>query len=497
MKKSIAAICVLFCLSLAAFAGGNQDSTQGSGDDLSKHVVIRYMTTGNKPTNGATEKVLEQLNAILEEKVNASLEIYYIEWTDYLTKYNLTLAQMDGTVDLVGTATDWLDAWPNSKNGAFLELSEDMLKTYAPQTYASVPADHWEMCKYEGNIYLIPENNYAQWINHGFMYRMDWAREAGLTNGVHSWEDLTKYFAAVKKNHPDVIPWNAQADQSLVTQLSAGYIYSKSDFIIIDGLEVPLFGADNDNLYTVRSPFYQGRELVDFAKLMKQWDSMGVWKTDVLNNTSENREELYLGQVSADQHHTQTWYTTVRPTMDEKQPGSDVEFFFFGEESDNLVAMSITHGAMAVSAGSRNPERALMVFDLLRNDPECYNLFNYGIEGVQYEILPNGMRQRPASYVREQDEITTNFWWGRNDDLEIRDSRAAWTQYDQMVEKYNSIKIDYPYGQIVWDTDPVSAEMANLSDVYTNYMTRIVYGKFDDAEKFIAEYRAALKNAGI
>lgn len=45
--------------------------------------------------------MMEKLNAILTEKVNAELEIYYIGWTDYLSNYNLTLAQMDGSVDLV------------------------------------------------------------------------------------------------------------------------------------------------------------------------------------------------------------------------------------------------------------------------------------------------------------------------------------------------------------------------------------------------------------
>ena len=169
--------------------------TTSSGDiDTSEHVVITYMVTGDKPDGKSAERLdemMEKLNAILTEKVNAELEIYYIGWTDYLSNYNLTLAQMDGSVDLVGTASDWLDAWPNAKNGAFLELSEDMLKTYAPKTWESVSQDHWDLCKYNGSIYLIPEDNYAQWTNHGFIYRLDWAKEAGLTDGVKSWEELT------------------------------------------------------------------------------------------------------------------------------------------------------------------------------------------------------------------------------------------------------------------------------------------------------------------
>ncbi len=479
-----------------AQTGGNS-SSGGGVKSTSKHVVINYMTTGNKPTNGATEKMLEKLNAILNEKCNAELQIYYIPWTDYLTNYNLTLAQMDGSVDLVGTATDWLDAWKNSKNGAFLPLTEDMLKTNCPKTYASVSKEHWEMCKYNGDIYLIPEDNYAQWINHGFMYRGDWAKEAGLTNGVHSWEDMTTYFRSVKQKHPDIIPWDSDGGEA--TQLSGGYFASKNSFIPLDGINVyGMFGVNKSNLKKIYSPFLEGDDLVEFAKLMKQWDELGVWKKDVLNNTSSsNREEMYLGQVAAEQHHTQTWYTNVRPKLDENVPGSDCQFFWFGEESKTLTRMLITHGAMAISAGSKNPERALMVYDLIRNDKDCYNLFNYGILGEQYVIDGNGYRDRPAGYTDDANGITTNYWWGRNDDLEIRDAKGAWPQYDEISKIYESVAIDYPYGQIVWDVDNINTQLENISDVQANYMTRIAYGKVDDPAKFVAEYRAALKKAGI
>ena len=155
----------------AAEEGGEAAATGDAWDawsevDTSEHVVINYMTTGDKPSGelaATVDAALAELNDILTEKINAELQIYYISWTDYLSNYNLTLAQMDGSVDLVGTASDWLDAWPNAKNGAFLELSEEMLQTYAPKTWASVSPEHWELCKYDGEIYLMPEDNYAQW----------------------------------------------------------------------------------------------------------------------------------------------------------------------------------------------------------------------------------------------------------------------------------------------------------------------------------------------
>ena len=496
----------------AGNAGGttNAGSTEGetTGIDTSEHVVINYMFTGDKPEGKAAERLDEmmvELNSILNEKVNAELELYFIGWTDYLSNYNLTLAQMDGSVDLVGTASDWLDAWPNAKNGAFLELSEEMLQTYAPKTWESVTPEQWELCKYNGEIYLMPENNYAQWTNHGFIYRKDWAKDAGLADGCHSWEDMTTYFEYIRKTYPYMIPWDS--DGSQYYENANGWIASHSEFVPIEGVCTgALWGGTRDDLYTIVTPAYTDTEMmVEYAKLMKQWDEMGVWKTDVLNNTvSSNRDDYRIGRTSVERHHTQTWTdlcsATPSNTIYQDDPDAESGFFYFGEETGNVVGISITHGAMAVSAASENPERALMVYDLLRNDPECYRLLNYGIEGISYVIDENGLRANPEGYNSDTDNINgmTSWWWGRNDELEIRDATKNWEAIDELYAIYDSKKIDYPYGQFVPEVDEIQAKIQNINEVYTNYTKQITFGKYNGtAEEIVAEMQAALKQAGI
>ncbi len=483
------------------------EETAAADIDTSEHVVITYMTTGEPPsgTKDKFDEMMVELNAILNEKINAELQIYFIPWTDYLSNYNLTLASMDGTVDLVGTASDWLDAWPNAKNGAFLELSEDMLKTYAPQTWESVPAENWDLCKYNGDIYLMPEDNYAQWTNHGYIYRLDYAKEAGLADGVHSWADLTEYFRYVKEAYPDIIPWDSDGTQ--YATMAGGYIQSNSNYVSIDGLNSgAMWGGTKDDLYTIYSPYVTETDLlVEYAKMMKEWDEIGVWKTDVLNNTvSTNRDDYRIGRVAAEQHHTQTWTDLVSHTpantIYADDPDAETGFFYFGEESQNVVALSITHGAMAVSAGSKNPERALMVYDLLRNDPDCYKLLCYGIQGVSWDLDESGLRILPEGYNQDTDNIngTTNYWWGRNDDLEIRDASRNWDEIDKLYAEYDKIKIEYPYGQFVADVDLIQSQINNINEIHTNYMKQIAFGKYTGtAEDIVAEYQAALEAAGI
>lgn len=468
-----------------------------AADDLSEHVVITYMVTGDVPTD-KTNEVLAKMNEILTEKVNAELNIKWIEWANWTTNYNLGLATQSGDIDLVGTATDWLDAWPNTQKGAFYPMDEDMLATYAPKTWAAVPASHWELCKYDGDIYLIPEDQYAQWTNHGFMYRGDWAREAGLENGVHSWNDLGVYLSYVKDNKEGVIPWDADGSGSSYSQqMSGGWMTSHSPAIYIEGIGVDLFyGESKDNPYTLSKVWIEGDELVEFAKTMKEWSNKGFWRADVLNYSGDTAAEMKEGRTAARQHHTETW-TGFRTEMETAQPGSDVGFFWFGEEMGNVVSLNITHGAMAIASTSKHPERALMVYDLLRNDPELYRMMMYGIEGTMYTIDENGYMARPEGFTDGVDGVSFNWWWGRNDELGLRAANRDWAAVDAMYATEAACAIPYPYGQVVFDMTSVQTYIDNLSNVYNTYMPQIVFGvEAEDPEAYVAEFRAALLAAG-
>ena len=465
--------------------------------DTSKHVVITYLVTGDKPTN-RTDEVLAEINKILTEKVNAELAVHWIEWTNWQTNYNLALATQDGEIDLIGTATDWLDAWPNIQKGAFKVLTEDMLKTYAPQTWANVPAANWDLCSYEGDIYLIPEDEYSQWTNHGFLYRGDWAKEAGLENGVHSWEDMAVYFQYIKDNKPGVIPWDANGNgSSYCPQVAGGWQASKAGDIAIEGFPVALFFGDSkEDPYTLSRYYLEGDELVNFATEMKKWADAGYWRTDVLNYTGDVMAEMKEGTTGAHQHHTQTWMGE-RTNMNKEQPGSDIGFFWFGEEMGNVVGLNITHGAMAVAETSKNPERALMVYDLLRNDPEIYRLMQYGIEGDMYSLDAEGYIVRPEGFNDSTDGVSLNWWWGRRDELELRSADRDWDVIDKLYADYEAVKINYPYGRVVFELGAIQMFLDNLSNVYNTYMPRIVFGMVDDPAAFVAEFREQLQAAGI
>ncbi|WP_026661102.1 DUF3502 domain-containing protein [Butyrivibrio sp. AC2005] len=492
-----------------AIAPEEEEKFDTSQADISEHVVITYLTIGDRPEGKAAERLREtitSLNEILGDKLNAELSIDFVPWDNFLVNYNEKVLLADGSVDLVGASTDWLDGWSCVKKGAFLPLSEGMLKKYAPKTYETVPQEHWDMCKYNDKIYFIPEDNYTQWTNHGFIYRLDFAREAGLDEGVTSWEDLTEYFSYVKANHPE-LKYIWDADGSRYNDLTQGWITSHSDYVAIDGLgSEKLWCGTMDDPYTIRVPVMEDTDMfVEYATLMKKWDSMGVWPSNVMTNTdTDNRQEYRKGLVAVEQHHSQTFANLCSDNEEnliyKDNPDAESGFFYFGQENGNIVSATITHGAMAISAGSKNPERALMVYDMLRNDEECYRLICYGIEGISYIINEEGLRVKPEGFNPETDSIydMTNFWWGRNDDLEIRDAETNWDTVDELYTLYEKKKYDYPYGQFVPDETELETKIQKCNDIYGNYMKQISFGKYNGtAESVIEEMQKELALEGI
>jgi len=463
--------------------------------DISEFQEITFLTMGNIPTNGRAEAILEKLNAIFKEKINASMKLQWVEWADWQTQYNLLLASGDSTLDLIGTATDWLNAWENVKKGSFLELSDEMLQTYAPKTWAAVTPDHWDQCRYNGKIYFIPEDQYTQWTNHGFFYRGDWAKEAGLDQ-ISSFEDMEKYLDGVKANHKDVIPWDVAGSANL--PMPQYYINAYSKLTTILGTSTGnygLFFIDPSDPYKVQNPFFDGSYMDDFAAMMKRWSDKGFWREDALNYTGETRDLFYAGKSAVDQHHTQTYIFGIKQNMDEKQPGSDAKFYPFSATSKNLVRDIITHGACAIGFNSQHAERALMAYDLIRNDEECYRLFNLGIEGVDYINNGDGTFGRPEGYDDAKDGHGIDFWWGRNDALELMNENV-FSGYKELFNDFNSYAIDYPITKFVFDPANVQPQISAVADVCASYIPKISLGKVKDPKAEVEAFRKALKDAG-
>ena len=59
----------------------------------------------------------------------------------------------------------------------------------------------------------------------------------------------------------------------------------------------------------------------------------------------------------------------------------------------DVAHLPYTQDCMVISNTSKNPERAMALWDLITNDQEVYDAFYYGVEGTSYELNDEGQVQ--------------------------------------------------------------------------------------------------------
>ncbi|MCL2060135.1 MAG: ABC transporter substrate-binding protein [Oscillospiraceae bacterium] len=473
----------------AAAAATTTEAASGS-DDM-PFVKITHYATGDPNPNGMLEKVQEEWNKLLREELNCELEQMWIVWADYLTKYNLLLASGDTSIDLFEASSTWLELWQNADRGAWLKL-DDLLPQYAPITWAEVPAEVWDECRFRGDIVCIPENDYTQYVNHGFIYRADWAEEAGLPKQLETIEQFEEYGDWIIANKPGAYP----IDCNNTFNFFARWAELNTPTNSILGVNETVRGESLADPYTAVDIVFQD-VAVKWAQDMKRWGDKGFWREDVLNNTADIRDSFRAGTSGVDLHHVNTlrglkWQMETELYPDE----AEVNILLFSDLAGRLIQDPInTHGAMCVYAYSQNPERALMVYDFIRNDERMYRLFNWGIEGVNYEIDSEGFRIRPDSWTEAENSFGTNFWGGRVDKFEYP-SRQEWSGIYDYWKVLDTKVVPDPYSQFVFDKSPVDAELSAMTAVITEVRPAIATGKAGDPVAAIESYRSRLKAAG-
>lgn len=462
--------------------------------DTSQFVTVKMLVLGDPPAGDTDKKMLEVLNPILEERMNANLEMTWIEWNNYETKYQMEL--VSGTpYDLVFTSSTWLNLWDNVSKNAFMDIT-DLLPYYAPQLWADTTEGEWAQCRYDGRIYALPEHRMWQLSTPGFAYRLDWAREFGLDR-VASMDDLEKYCDGILEKKAGVIPFNVSGSINS-TEFYTLWINQDTDYVFgpgTVGMNAPTANVSLDDCWTIASPIFDD-EFVDFAIKMKEWGDRGYWPTDVLSATID-AETMFLSGQSGLYHANVANLYGLYEKMEKEDPDAEIDIFFDAEKRGKVVADSVTQDACAVSAYAANPERALMMYDLFQYDEEIYHLTQYGVEGVNYAVDEDGYRVKPEGYDDQMDAYYWDMWSTRNDSLNIPEFNPNQSKIDEINAKIKPWSVTSPWGSFMLDTSMVENEITAINEAATTWLPAIQFGKAGDPEAAVEELRSALKGAGI
>ena len=477
MKKIIALLLALvMAFSLVACNTPGNDDTPGndatqpsvdSGDLFKEHVTLKYIFVD--PT-GISEyadwqRIVDAVNVITKEKINATIEIEVIPLGEFNDK--MAMKYVGGEeFDVVFTG-----AWNNYANavgqGAFAELTPEMLQTYAADTMAVLNASSWEALTIDGKIYGVPLQQI--WVRQmAVRFNVDKAKSYGFDyTKVKDLADIEPYLQTLKQAGEEFIFYAPFA--GITNTYYLGYD-------VVSGPGAVKYDAKTP----VVENMYASKAFADYAKLMKKWYDAGYIHPEVLTDMDKN-----LFAVDLNPAHKPGGDATETVNR-----GYNIEGVPVGGTA--LATSGIVSTNLAVGATSKNPERALAFINLLNTDAELLNLLCHGVEGTDWEFVDkdNGVIKKLNNYPGNLSFLVGNVF---NEYYVDASQVGSWEETAKMnAEAPGSCILGFTF-----NTEPVSTELANINAIVSERIGAIITGQVSDVDAAIADMNAALEAAGL
>jgi len=455
--------------------------------DLSKRVTLNVYQLGAAPKD--RDRVVEEINKILEPEVNTTLKLNFIDWGDIATKYSLILAGGED-VDIVFTAP-WNYYYQEAAKGAFMEITDEFLTKYMPQTKQTQVPEAWDSVKINGKIFGVPKNVMSP--EHKFLAIREDLRLKHNIPALTDWASYENFLVTIaQKETPEsgIFGIAAAAGNG---ELRRVWMQQYDMFDGVNAQIGPFAYLYNGGAIPKEEDFFlywDSSYMRDFAKRMKYLYENGAWSQDALSATVSDDDSFANGTGASI-----AWNGTVYSygkQAEKNIPGAVAGYYDITPNS-RVIAENYSNAIMAIAMASKYKERAGMLLDILKNYTPVYRLYVGGIENEHYIVTPEGLRDKGP---KADDYPWDNCGWGirRNDLLEQanRDPREV-----TLDETFKPRMIVPPTNGFVFDQDPVKNEMAAIDSVTNEYAPMLELGMVDDVDATIDELVNRIKQSGL
>jgi len=431
-------------------------------------VSLRYPGTPQKDE----QAVEEAINKILTKKINATIDLQPIDWGAWEDKLNLMFSSNE-KADLVFTAS-WQNHGQYVHKGAFLAL-DDLLVKHGKDIQKSLDPAFLKGVQIDGKTYGIATNKEIA-SNTGILMRKDLVDKYkfDLTK-VKSMADLEPIFNTIKENEKGVIPFYV-----MESIMPAQYF---SDFDSAGDVTVPgvLLKSGTDTKFKDQFEF---PGFVENIKLTYKWAQSGIINKDAATTKTTPEEMIKAGKAFA-------YVSGLKPGKDKEVEGNvKVPMLQLDITKPTTTTGDTTGSMLAISKTSKDPDRAMMVLNLLHSDKELLNLVVYGIEGTHYKKVSDNVIEdmnRDGYNPGNNWMIGNQFlnYLGKNEDPQ------KWEKF----KAFNASAIKSPALGFLFNGESVKNEMAQITNINKQYFNAILTGSVNPDE-IIPQYQEKLIKAG-
>lgn len=511
MKKTL---CILLSLALslsmlagcgagssaAASSAATPASSTDAGDtgdtgaeqpafDISERVELRMYALGNTPNDEELAKQFwDQLNEILLEKLNCTIKYEYAEGYHPQSSYDLALSAGE-PYDII-QASGGLNYKPNAMKGAFLDIT-DMVPVYAPDLYALIPEESWEQVLVDGRAYDIPRI-FTTYHSNSVMYREDLRKKYDL-EPLTDMDSIEAYLQAIKDNEPGMLPSDDNSNGFFRRMFLPSTVYRQVDDIN-GNTNFVIDPSDPRKVSTI----YETPEFLPFCEKAKDFADRGFWSSSVLSSSDWGPNSVVNGKAALAFSQIFPWYSWHPPYIESQHPGWEVKMFDAVCLNDNsfLAQEAATENMFAVARTAANPERALMVINLIQTDEEVWRLCRYGIEGVNYTLTDDG--KIDTTWVDQETGLFNYFPTDlvENDHFNLTPV-DQWVDYDYHMDILNSRAQPDPLVGFAIDLTNIEPTYVAVNQVREEYALALEAGLVDDVEAAYNDLLERMKAAGI
>ncbi|OMF27196.1 hypothetical protein BK133_19800 [Paenibacillus sp. FSL H8-0548] len=423
---------------------------------------------------GPDQKLVnDEINKYLKDKINATVELKPLTFDEYEPKLNAMLAAGED-FDLAWSSKGWLGNYqPYIDRGAYLEITEDMISQYAAEARANIPDKFWpDMLAVDGKVYGFPIYQVAA-KSKSLVIQKRFVEKYNLDiSKIQSYKDIEPFLKTLKDNEPGIIPlglaqnsWGLYTDR---TKVGEGLVLS--------------YKKDDPSLKYIG--YLQGlEEKKEYFDTMRSWYQAGYINDDapIIQNINDLKSK---GNVAVGLEFT-------------SKPGGEVgELAVNGGNEVVYAPISDSYftgiaGAMhVINKGSKNPERTLMLINLLNTDSYLYNLICNGIEGKHYNKTDGNYIEpiKDSGYAPNGDWV-----FGNQFNAYLKPGQAADT-WERTIELNDSAIVPATNGFGV-NEENIKAEIANVTAVNNEYQAALESGSVDPAKE-LPKYRDKMIASG-
>ncbi|MGO4697365.1 ABC transporter substrate-binding protein [Paenibacillus sp. 2TAB26] len=423
---------------------------------------------------GPDQKLVnDEINKYLKEKINATVVLKPLTFDEYEPKLNAMLAAGE-EFDLAWSSKGWLGNYqPYIDRGAYLEITDDMISKYAPEARANIPDKFWpDMLAVDGKVYGFPIYQVAAKTKSLIIQKRFIDKYNLDVSTIQSYKDIEPFLKTLKENEPGIIPlglaqnsWGLYSDR---TKVGDGLVlsYAKDDASL--GYIGTLQTLDE------KKGYYDD---------MRRWYQAGYINEDapIIQNINDLKGK---GNVAVSLEFT-------------SKPGGEVgEMAINGGNEVVYAPIADSYftgiaGAMhVINKSSKNPERTLMLINLLNTDSYLYNLICNGIEGKHY----NRVDDKNIEPIKDSGYAPNGDWvFGNQFNAFLKPGQAADT-WERTIALNDSALVPATNGFGV-NEENIKAEIANVTAVNNEYQAALESGSVDPAKE-LPKYKDKLIASG-